>query len=193
MSYPLLKPRRLTVAEFREMELNAPEDERWELINGVIVKSMAGGTLRHNTIVLNIAGVLHAELRRLGSTCRPYTENVRLDSAAANLSTLPDVVVTCTPHAGKETALTDAAAVVEVHSTSSRERDKSVKLDAYLSLPGVRTVLLVEQETMHVVVHTPSERGWLRQEFVAPEDSVTFDGLGVAVTLAQIYEDVAFD
>lgn len=51
MNYPLMKPRRLTVEEFRAMEAHAPADERWELINGVVYKSQAGGTVRHNDIV----------------------------------------------------------------------------------------------------------------------------------------------
>ena len=66
MNYPLMKPARLTVEEFRAMEAQAPADERWELINGVIVKSQAGSTARHNDIVQNVASTLRAELRRNG-------------------------------------------------------------------------------------------------------------------------------
>lgn len=193
MNYPLIKTHRLTVDEFREMELNAPEEERWELIDGVIVRSMAGGTIRHNMIVQNVAGALQRALRSRGSRCRAYTESVRLDADGKDLSTLPDVVVSCDPPGGDKTTLYDATAVVEVHSTASRQRDKSEKLDAYMSLPGVRTIVLIEQVSMGVMTHTRSANGWLRLEFSSPDDRIAFDGLDVCMTLAEIYEDVEFD
>lgn len=193
MNYPLMKSRRLTVDEFREMEANAPEDERWELINGIIHKSMAGGTVRHNDIVQNVASTLRAELRRRGSPCRTSTENVRLDIPDAQISTLPDVLVSCGVRPGGARTLANAAAVIEVLSPSTSARDRGEKLDAYLTLPGLNVVVLVEQDAMHVVSYTRSADGFLRREFSSPEDSVAFEDLSVSMTLAEIYEDVAFD
>ncbi len=188
-----MKPRRLTVDEFRELEANAPEDERWELINGVIYKSMAGGTRAHNLIVQNVASSLMTKLRELGSPCRPFTENMRLDIAAAELSTLPDVVVSCAPMTDGTKAIADAAAVVEVLSRTTSSRDRSEKLETYLTIPGLRTLALIEQEAMQVVTYSRAESGWLRVALKEPDDRVEFNGLDVSLTLATIYEDVAFD
>lgn len=190
MNYPLLKPMPLSVAEFREIELNAPEEERWELIDGLIVKSMAGGTIRHNVIVQNIASCIRAELRRRGSVCRPYTENVRLDSEAGPLSTLPDVVVSCDPYRGSATTVENAVAVFEVHSTASRMRDRSVKLEAYMRIQSVQTIVLVEQIAMSVVTFTRSGKTWIREELTNTSDRVTLAGLDLDVPVVEIYEEV---
>ncbi|GLK56017.1 Uma2 family endonuclease [Methylopila capsulata] len=193
MSYPLVKPRRLTVAEFREIELNAPEEERWELLDGYIVKSMAGGTKIHNLIVFNIQSALMNALRRKGSPCRAFSENVRLDIDPSLASTLPDVVVSCSPWAGSPTSISDAAAIVEVLSPSTAFVDLGAKLDAYLTLDSLRTCLFVEQKKRAVIVHRKTNDGWLRQDLSSPTDRVAFDGLDVSMTLAEIYEDVTFD
>jgi Uma2 family endonuclease len=193
MNYPLMRPQRLTVEEFREIELNAPAEERWELIDGVIYKSMAGGTLRHNMIVQNVSTFVRGELRKRGSGCRSYTENVRLDAGASYLSTLPDVVVSCDPPRGDATTLNDATAVFEVHSTASRERDKSTKLEAYMQLPSVQTIVLIEQVAMSVVTFTKSGTKWVRDELREPTDAIHLEGLEIALPLSAVYEDVDFD
>lgn len=193
MNYPLMKPARLTVEEFRELELNAPAEERWELIDGVIYKSMAGGTIRHNVIVQNVSTFVRAELRRKGSGCRSYTENVRLDAGESGLSTLPDVVVSCNPPRGDATSLNDATAVFEVHSTASRERDKSTKLEAYMRVPNVQTIVLIEQIAMSVVTFTRAGNKWVRDELRDASDTVRLEGLDIDLPLSAIYEEIEFE
>ncbi|PZQ17274.1 MAG: Uma2 family endonuclease [Ancylobacter novellus] len=193
MNYPLMRPRRLTVAEFRELEAQAPDDERWELINGVIYKSMAGGTRAHNAIVQNVTSALLVSLRRSGSPCRPYSENMRLDIEAAELSTLPDVVVTCAPVSDGAKAIDKPAAVIEVLSRSTSARDRTDKLEAYFTLASVRTIALIDQEAMLVVVHTRTEEGWLRSKLTDPSDRLEFAGVGASLALSEIYEEIAFD
>lgn len=193
MNYPLVKPRRLTLAEFRELEAQAPEDERWELIGGVIHKSMAGGTRAHNVIVQNVTSALLVTLRRSGSPCRPYSETMRLDIEAAELSTLPDVVVTCSPVRDGAKAIESPIAVVEVLSRSTSARDRTDKLEAYFTLPGLRTIVLIEQEAMQVVVHTRVDRGWLRAELTDPSARMELAGVEASLSLAEIYEEIAFD
>jgi Uma2 family endonuclease len=193
MSYPLLQPRRISVEEFRAMEAQAPAGERWELINGVIVKAQAGTTVRHNDIVQNVASVIRAELRRLGSKCRTSTENIRLDIENATTSVMPDVIVNCGERRGPSTTFRTACAVVEVISPSTSGDDKVWKLETYFTLPELRTVLLIEQTEMRVASHTRTSRGWIRVDLVNPEDAVMLDGLDVSITLAQIYDEIEFD
>lgn len=193
MNYPLLKPRRLTVEEFRAMEAQAPADERWELINGVIIKSQAGSTVRHNDIVQNVASIIRAELRRKGSKCRTSTENIRLDIEGATTSVMPDVIVNCGERRGPSTTFRTASVIVEVISPSTSAHDKVAKLETYFTLSELRTALLIEQAEMYVVSYTRSPKGWLRNDFDQPDDSVALDGLEVSITLAQIYDEIEFD
>lgn len=193
MNYPLMKSRRLTVDEFREIELNAPEEERWELIDGWIVKSMAGGTKIHNVIVFNVQSALMNELRRSLSPCRAFSENVRLDIRTSAVSTLPDVVVNCSPWGEGPTTVFDATAIVEVLSPSTAFVDLGDKLNAYLTLPALQTCAFIQQKQANVVTYSRSENGWLRQELTSLDDRLQFGGLDVSMTLAEIYEDVPFD
>ena len=193
MNYQFRKPSRLSVAEFRELEAQAPADERWELINGVIYKSMAGGTRAHNAIVQNVTSALLVRLRRSKSPYRPYSENMRLDIEAAELSTLPDVVVTCAPVKDGAKSIMRPVAVVEVLSRSTSARDKTEKLDAYFMLEGLRTIALIQQETMMVVVHTRVDKGWLRSELSDPSSRLEFAGVEASLALSEIYEEIAFD
>lgn len=193
MNYPLMKPARLTVEEFRAMEAQAPEDERWELINGVIYKAQAGSTVRHNDIVQNVASTLRAELRRKGSKCRTSTENIRLDIDGAATSVMPDVLVNCGERRGPTTTFRTASAIVEVISPSTGAHDKVSKLETYFTLPELHSVLLIEQAEMRVVFYERSAKGWLRNDFDTPEDSVDLDHLGVSITLAQIYDEIDFN
>lgn len=191
MNYPMMRPRRLTVDEFRTMELNAPDEERWELIDGHIVRSMAGGTKIHNLIVFNARSALTAALRRQGSTCRAFSENVRLDVEMRDASTLPDVVVSCTPWTEGPTTLRDAVAIVEVLSPSTAFFDQENKLSAYLSLPGMRTYCLVDQDRTHVIVYALEAQGWVRKELTGEEEEIAFGGIDVAVKVGAFYDEVS--
>src|SRR5262245_55764944 len=65
---PQLAPEeRMTIEEFLAFTESRPDDERWELIEGVPVMQ-AAPTALHQTIVVNIAAVLRAEKRRLNAS-----------------------------------------------------------------------------------------------------------------------------
>lgn len=193
MNYPLLKPRRLTVEEFRAIEAQAPADERWELINGVIVKAQAGSTVRHNDIVQNVASRLREELRTKGSKCRTSTENIRLDIEGATTSVMPDVLVNCGERRGTSTTFRSASAVVEVISPSTSTHDKLDKLETYFTLAELQTLVLIEQARMHVIVYSRSADSWLRTDLTRPEDEAKFGGFDAALSLADIYDEIEFD
>lgn len=175
------------------MEAQAPADERWELVNGVLIKSQAGGTVRHNDIVQNVALALRTQLRRIGSNCRTSTESVRLDIEDATTSVMPDVIVNCGEPRGARTTFRTAAMVVEVISPSTSSHDKVEKLEAYFTLADLKHVLLIEQASMRVTAYARSAKGWLRQDHERADDVIALDALGVELTLAEIYDEIVFD
>ena len=68
-----LQPRRYTVEEY--MELETQSNVRHEFYEGEIF-AMAGGTVRHSVIVLNIAFALRQALR--GKGCKVVADSVQL-------------------------------------------------------------------------------------------------------------------
>lgn len=190
MNTPQRRPDRWSLHEFQEMELNAPPNEKWELIDGIIHKMMTGGSLAHNEIVGNFSFSLRSKLQAIGSPCRVYTENVRLVSDRNDTSTYPDIAVRCGPRVLDQKEMTDPVLLVEVLSRSTGEKDRYDKAEAYFRIPTVQHYLLVAQDRMDVTVLARGAADWVRTRFHAPEDAVEIAALGVSLTLAEIYENV---
>lgn len=184
------RPDRWSYHDFRQMELNAPPNERWELIDGIIHKMMTGGSMAHNEIVGNIYYGLRRRLDEKKSPCRVYAENVRVVRDRQDLSTYPDVAVRCGPRDLEQVEMSDPVFLVEVLSRSTGEKDRYDKAEAYFRIPTVAQYWLVSQDRMDVTVLDRDEHDWVRTRFYAPEDTVTIPSLDVTIGLAEIYEGV---
>lgn len=124
-----------------------PEDERWELIDGVAYDMCPAPSRQHQELVLEIAAQAHGQLK--GKPCRAYVApfDIRLpkaDEADELVDTVvqPDVSVICDP-----TKLDDAGCrgapdwVVEVLSPYTAAKDQRIKRDLYERV-GVRELWL---------------------------------------------------
>ena len=60
--------------DFEELLADKPAHEKWELINGRVVRMMVGARWEHKRIVQNITSALLTGFRARGSDCRPYDE-----------------------------------------------------------------------------------------------------------------------
>lgn len=181
-----------TIEEFLEYEaLECPEDEKWELINGKIFRSMIGGTIRHNQLIQNINIPIANALRQRGSNqCRSFTENVRVRASDREASVFPDVVVTCSPVKGDQTTLENPVIAVEVLSKSTASKDRIEKWSVYAAIESLQHIVYVKQDMMHVESWTRDAEGWGGRQFDQPEQLVDLSAIGVKLTLAEIYEQV---
>ena len=82
----------ITPEEYIARELAA--ESKHEYVHGEMV-AMAGGSLRHSVISLNIAGELRNRLR--GSRCTVFNLDARVCVQWGELITYPDVTVVCGP------------------------------------------------------------------------------------------------
>lgn len=184
------RPDRWSLHEFQEMELNAPANEKWELIDGAIWKMMTGGTLAHNEIVVNLTLLIGNQIKAKGLPCRVYAENARLVSEKDDLSVYPDVAVRCGPRAVDQKEIKDPLLLVEVLSRSTGEKDRYDKADAYFRIKSVMHYLLASQDRMDVTVLARGETDWIRTRFYAADDVINIDTLGLKLKLAEIYDGV---
>jgi Uma2 family endonuclease len=177
-SNPLERP--MTVAEF--LAYDDGTDTRYELVNGALV-AMNPPSSRHADICENIAASLRPQLV---PPCRVYTSKAGAALNAEGLSWRePDVLVACTrPDAG----FFHPRLVVEVLSPSTEKDDRTTKLDFYESLPSVEAILLVWQEERRVRLRERGDGDW-RDHDVIGSGTVTVGGLGVRLTLDEIYHD----
>jgi Uma2 family endonuclease len=152
-------PAPMTVVTFLEWASRQPEDERWDLIEGKPVPSrgstpeqaMAAETVTHARIKRRIDHALSDALAKAGHDCEVFVSGpmVQIDATTAFE---PDVVVSCAKvPAG--VLVPEPLIVVEVLSVSTRERDLTIKLAGYASLPSVAHYLLVETDRRLVVHH----------------------------------------
>jgi Uma2 family endonuclease len=146
------------------------QEDRYELVDGVAL-AMVGGTADHNTIVLNLAGLLRGAHR--GGPCRVFAENMKVVTATG--STYPDLVVTCTEVEPKADAVRDPVLLVEVLSRSTQEIDRGRKWLAYQQLATLQQYVLVSQDEARIDVYTRREGGWSYD---------VLEGLGAGITLA---------
>jgi Uma2 family endonuclease len=151
--------KQMTVPAFLDWLLSRPDGERWELIDGAPVpvrglapsQAMAAETVRHARIKRRIDHVLTEALARERRDCEVFVSGpkVQIDSQTAFE---PDVVVTCV-EVPEGLLVPDPVIVVEVLSSSTRDRDLTIKLAGYFSLPSVAHYLLVETERRLIVHH----------------------------------------
>lgn len=178
-----------TVADYEAFVADRPEEERWELIGGVIVL-MTNPTEDHEQIVANIFAPLKLATDR--SACRTYAGGPRVqrsEDRQDDMATLPDVVVRCGPRRDR-TTITDPIAIVEVLSRSTMHRDRGVKFDFYTGLPTLQHIVLVYQGQMRVEHHRRGPEGWFLDVLSQPAGRLVFDALDFTIDLDRIYFDV---
>jgi Uma2 family endonuclease len=194
MSWPLRSStRRIDLDDFEEMLLECPEEEKWELIDGRIVRSMVGARYSHHRIVRNIAYALERALDGKPGGCRVFTETFRLAQRFARLSALPDVMVRCGPIDPDATSVDDPVVLMEVVGPASEQRDTVVKAEQYRRLASLSVYVLIDRDEQRVSVHRRGADGLWREHdaLTALADVVDIPEIGVSLTLAEIYRDIS--
>jgi Uma2 family endonuclease len=185
-----IQDEKITFDEFKELELEAPAEERWELIGGYIFRMMTGGTVAHNEVVTNIASRLATHFRERTMPCRAYTENVKLDRPELDLAAFPDIVVRCGPRKVDLAAIDDPVVIIEVHPPSTRDKDRRQKLRAYRQIPKVQQYIMIEPKEADLQVLRRRDGDWVYETFSAKDEVVDIPALDFKIILADIYEGV---
>jgi Uma2 family endonuclease len=180
---------RMTAAAFMDFVDTRP-DERWELIEGVPV-AMAGGTARHAEIAGNLIERLRPLARAKG--CRAIRDIFVQIAANDGAFFDPDLVVRYGPMNGEARQIDDPVIVFEVLSPSTMNRDRGLKLQAYLQCPTLQTMVLVYQDELRVEVWQRKADGAfdpgprvLRQR----DEAISLPALDASLGLSAIYEGV---
>ena len=83
--------------------------------------------------------------------------------------------------------------LVEVLSPSTERYDRGRKFQHYRTLPTLRDVLLVAQDSLRVEQYTWQAGRWTLIDVGGNDGVVQLDSLGCALPLTAIYEQVTFD
>lgn len=191
MNRPAEQFKPMSLDDFEELLADQPDDERWELINGRVVRMMVGARWEHNRIINNLAAGLDSRFRATGSPCRTLTETFRLKDETSGSSLLPDLLVFCARPPPGATFLSDATVLIEVLSEGTQRRDREEKWAAYQLLPSLRHYALVTRDKPHVEIFDRHGEDWggfrIADGLTA---SLDLPSLGLSIPLAEVYADV---
>ncbi len=181
----------LTPEEY--LEIDRKNEFRSEYVGGEMF-AMSGGTRNHSRLVLNTARQLAEQLDR--GPCELAMGDLRLYSAKHRIFTYPDILVTCGPDQYLDTrrdTITDATAIAEVLSPSTKNYDRSQKFDFYRSLPSFSEYLLLAQDEVRAEHHVRlPDASWLFREFTSPGDIIELKSIGCRLELQSLYDRVEF-
>jgi len=182
------------VSEDEYLRLEAQSPIKHEYVNGEMF-AMTGGTLRHNTIALNIAAALKSHLR--DTPCRAFVNDVQVRIEKTHSYYYTDLLVSCVR--GAQTmdlsAMTvdDPVLVIEVLSPSTEATDRREKLLAYRTVSSVSEYVLISQDEARVEIHRRrGDIGWEKIEYSGPE-IVELASVDLRIAMREIYEGVPIE
>lgn len=157
-----------------------------EYIDGHVY-AMDGASRNHG----RIAGNVFVELRNFltNTPCEPFNSGLKIKIGSRFF--YPDVMVVCEEQCSHEYYTESPVIIVEVLSKSSRRIDETTKRVAYQSIPSLQEYVLIEQDFVDVEVCRKSE-GWVSNHYFLG-DSVTFEAVGLTMTVEEIYARVDND
>ena len=176
----------MTVAAFLAFGDTRPDGEKWELLEGSLLLN-ATPVKNHQMAVANILFALRVAQRagRLDWDALPGI-GVRLSDDSA---IEPDVMIR--PRDSFNGNICDDIVVAfEVLSPSTRHLDLTWKRQNYPLLAKLSHYVAVSAEAVDVRVFARAAQ-WREVRLSRLEDAVRFETLGVALTLADIYEDLS--
>ena len=183
------KLRQTSVEEYLAHELDA--EAKHEYLGG-FVYAMAGGSNAHNRIAGNIFGQLYGKLQ--GRPCQPCNSDtkVRVYLPTHVRFYYPDVSVVCESNPPADSFQDHPVILVEVLSEKTRRTDQGEKRDAYLTIGSLKGYLLVEQDCAAVTHYRRTDEGFVCESYADLSATMRLEGIGVELSLAEIYEGVAF-
>ncbi|MFO0745318.1 MAG: Uma2 family endonuclease [Myxococcota bacterium] len=178
----------MTYAEYLALERES--GERYQFLAGEVFM-MAGGTLRHSKIKLNLATAINAALG--AGPCQAYDADAKIRVVATGLATYPDLSVICgrpERHPEDENAATNPTLVAEVLSPTTEAWDRGGKFHQLRQIPSLRHYLLVTVEEARVEHFERADDGtWTFREY-GPGQAMTLSGLGVTLAIDELYRNL---
>jgi Uma2 family endonuclease len=176
----------LSVASFRAWLASRPDEEHWELIDGVLMM-MTAPNRRHQRIASNLESLLNAALRRHDPGFAAYHDiGVNIVSTVP-YDPEPDVAVIREDENPDPRYAERFCLVAEVASESDKDVIEG-KRDIYRSHASCTCILLVRQDRPEVIVDRRTPDGW-RSQVLRGADELNLPEFGLACRVKDIYRD----
>ncbi len=173
---------RMVVGEFLQFLETRPDEEKWELLDGMPVMN-AAPVYRHQRIVFNLLKCLGAQEKHPNP---PWVVIPGIGVRVSDYSLpVPDVMVV-PPLAADAHYCDNILAAFEVLSPSTKKRDLTWKRKAYAGIASVQHYVIIIPEKTEVL-HFRRTAGWQDVMLAAMEDRLEFPELRLGLKLSDIY------
>jgi Uma2 family endonuclease len=182
--------KKYSFAEYMAME--ATSENKHDYYHGEIF-AMAGGTVNHNSIIVNIAAALKNSKK---AGCNVFVDGMKLEIEKDEFYVYPDLIYTCNEEVkGNELFVNKPSVIFEILSDTTALYDKEVKLKYYKKITSLKYYILVAQKEIMVEVYSRIDNSqiWQYQTFENLDETIVFDRLEFTLPLAVIYEGINFD
>lgn len=171
-----------------------PDEQRAELIDGVFY-DMATPSIIHQLVGGEIYTALSDYIKKKKGLCIPAMAPVGVQLDCDNKTMVePDVLVVCDRNKLQKQVVYGAPDfVVEVLSPSTKKKDRTIKLNKYMSA-GVREYWIVDSEKKHVIVYLADDEIGYTIDVYAFDDVIPvaiFDN-ECEINFKEIYEYIKF-
>ncbi|GCL52066.1 hypothetical protein NIES3804_36540 [Microcystis aeruginosa NIES-3804] len=185
-------PKTLSLEAYRNLETIA--EVKHEYHDGEIIE-MTGGSINHNSILINLIVLLKLALR--GTNYRLQSSDLRLWIPQYNRGLYPDLMIIAGEPLfsdNRNDEILNPCLIIEVLSPSTSGYDRGDKFRYYRSIPQLNQYLLVSQGEILIESYSKtSENNWLLQEYTPARGIISLDSLGISLNLADIYEGIDFN
>jgi Uma2 family endonuclease len=183
----------LTPEEYLAWE--AEQQVRHEYIDGEVY-AMAGGTLPHNDIAVNLTTILKPFLREKG--CKVRMSDVKVQVSNAKAYFYPDVVISCNEQDRRSRqVISFPKIIIEVLSPSTAGFDRGDKFKYYRRFSTLLEYVLIDAEKISIDVYRRGSAGkWELTSYpedlaeTANPDIFELTSIDFQCPLSLIYEDV---
>ncbi len=181
-----------TPVEYLELEEKA--EYKSEYNNGQIFP-MAGGSINHNTIALNLSSELNFAFKH--QDYKVFMGDVRLWILDKQICTYPDAMVTegeIQYFANRTDTVTNPLMIAEVFSKSPNSYDRQAKFEDYRTIPSFQEYLLIDQTRIYVEQYAKTgEKRWELRVYNAEDETISLSSVALEISLKDLYNKVNFE
>lgn len=173
-----------SVATFRDWLTSRPDEQHWELIEGLPVM-MTPPTAAHQRICTNLENLLNDALATHDPTLEAY-QGIGLNVVSAvPYDPEPDVVVVRRPDDPQQRYFDEFHLIAEVLSESDRRIIES-KREIYRAQPSCSCVLMVRQDRREATVDLRTAEGW-QSAVLHAGDELALAAFGLVCRVQDLY------
>ncbi len=188
----ITKQRYYTPEEYLELEEAA--EYKSEYIDGQIIP-MAGGTINHNQIALNLSTELNFAFKK--QNYRVFMGDVRLWIPQKLTYTYPDVMILAGEPEffnNRKDVILNPQIIVEVLSKSTKGYDREDKFQAYRTISTFQEYLLIDQTRIHVDQFSKTgKKQWALREYDEEDEAIALVTVPFEISLQDLYNKVKFE